>query len=461
VRHRPHTLAVRCALVAAVLTAPLALTPTASAAAPRSTPASASASASASAPASAKVDFDHDGYADVVATAPGDFATPDDDYVAVRYGGPGARHQTVKSPGYRTVARDLDGDGYTDLAVGTSLYWGAAKGLGPTPTTLPASDLSNGVDLTGGDFNGDGHADLVAGKQDGEWGDLRILYGPFDRSGTAHAASDLPTGRTFDPRDLTAGDITGDGRDDLVTLHSFEEMSESSQFWKGTASGLATTSTTLPAGDTATIGDIDKDGRGDLVIRTVPDGIVENLPYDSGTIKVLYGTASGPSTTRTRTITQNTAGVPGVSEDGDEFGDALAAGDVNGDGYADIAVGLPGEDLTASGRALKNAGSTVVLRGGPGGLSGTGAKAFTQNTTGVPGVAEAGDHFGATVSLGDTNGDGRADLIAAAPGEDTTATNSGAVWVLPNARTTGVYAFNPGDLGAAATKAQLGYDLGH
>ncbi|MFF1451915.1 FG-GAP and VCBS repeat-containing protein [Streptomyces sp. NPDC058274] len=448
-RHRPFTRTARCcALVAAALTAPLVLAPSASAAPAVVQPPAA--------------DFDHDGYADVLATAPGDFSTPDDDYVAVRYGGPGARHQTFKAFGFRSAARDFDGDGYTDLAIGTTLFWGSAKGLGATPTTIPDSALFDGYGLTAGDFNGDGHADLVSEKTgDDEWGDLRVLYGPFDRAGTAHGASDILTGRTYGPRDLTAGDITGDGKDDLVTLHSFEEMSESSQLWKGTASGLATTSTTLPAADTATTGDVDKDGRGDLVIRTVPNGIVENLPYDSGTIKVLYGTASGPSTTRTTTITQNTAGVPGVNEDGDQFGDSLAAADVNGDGYADILAGIPDEDLTADGRTLKDAGSTVVLRGGAGGLTGTGAVAFTQDTTGVPGIAEASDHFGATVSLGDTNGDGRADLIAAAPGENTTVADTGAVWVLPNAGTTGAYAFNPGDLGAPATKAQLGYDLAH
>ncbi|OEV25562.1 hypothetical protein AN219_25635, partial [Streptomyces nanshensis] len=67
-----------------------------------------------------------------------------------------------------------------------------------------------------------------------------------------------------------------------------------------------------------------------------------------------------PGAHRTSTLTQNSPGVPGVNEEGDEFGKALAAGDVNGDGYADIAVGVPGEDI-GSGASGKDAGAVVQL----------------------------------------------------------------------------------------------------
>ncbi|MFJ6573080.1 FG-GAP and VCBS repeat-containing protein [Streptomyces sp. NPDC091292] len=450
-RHLPLTLAARCAALAALLTAPVvALAAPASAAAP------AAPRAAAGAPVA---DFDGDGYADITAAAPGK------GYAAVRYGGPGARQQTPAADPGRMVARDLDGDGHTDLVAGASIRWGSASGLSATPTAIPASLEFNGLDLTAGDFNGDGHPDLIGGRTNGEWDELTLLYGPFDRSGTPASTSTMSTGRTFDPVDTVVGDLTGDGKDDLVTLHAFEEMSETSQLWKGGANGLSTTSTRLPAAASAAIGDVDKDGHADLVIRTVPGGIAEELPYDPGTIQVLYGTASGPSTTRTKTLTQNSAGVPGVSEKGDQFGYRLAAGDVNGDGYADILAGVPGEDLTVGGRNVKDAGAVVLLKGGAGGLSGTGAQAFHQNTAGVPGVAEAGDAFGSAVSLADTNRDGRADAAVGAPGEDTTANgsaavDSGAVWVLRGAKAgltaTGGFAFNPGDLGAPAKGARLG-----
>ncbi|MER6146152.1 FG-GAP and VCBS repeat-containing protein [Streptomyces sparsogenes] len=477
-RHRSISTVVRCATVAALLTAPALLAaPAAGAAEPRA------ASGSALAGVAPRADFDKDGYPDLVVAAPA--ATVGGKtkagYFAVVYGsaaGANTAHRQVISQategvpgdpeaggwfGYHTVARDLDGDGYTDLAVdgaGTSsvtVLWGSASGL-TTAVELPASAATNGANLTGGDFNGDGHADLVAHSTDDT--NLRVLYGPFTRDGAPASANTLNTDRTFGPVDLIAGDIDGDGRDDLVSTHAFEEMSEASLYWKSGADGLGAAPTRIDHAAAGTIGDVDKDGYGDLVIRTVPGNVVEDLPYDHGTIKVLYGSPSGPGATRTKVIDQNTTGVPGVNEDGDQFGYSLSAGDVNGDGYADIAVGIPYEDLDGG----VDAGSTVLLYGGASGLSGAGAQAFTQDTAGVPGAAEAGDHFGAAVRLGDTDGDGKADLAAGAPDEDGTYTSSGAAWVLRGGTggltTTGVVSFGPNALGAPEAGAELGRDFG-
>lgn len=106
----------------------------------------------------------------------------------------------------------------------------------------------------------------------------------------------------------------------------------------------------------------------------------------------------------------------------------------------------------------------VLLKGGSGGLGGTGAQAFHQDTAGVPGVAEADDHFGGAVRLLDINGNGKADLAAGAPGEDLgTVADGGAVWSLRGGSSgltaTGAFAFNPVDLGAAVPGARFGMDL--
>ncbi|WP_238153882.1 FG-GAP and VCBS repeat-containing protein [Streptomyces xinghaiensis] len=474
-RIRPSLVA-RCAVVAALATVPSLL----------ALPASAGESAPAARPAglAPQPDFDGDGHADVASSAPG--ATigglAEAGYVVVVYSSSGGveterRHvisqATAGVPGspaaggrfgHRTVARDLDGDGYTDLAVetpGTSsvtVLWGSRFGL-DGGTVLPVSAGTSGDSLTGGDFNGDGHADLVGvSSVSEEWGDLRILYGPFTRGAAPAGTADVPTGRVFEPRDLVAGDITGDGRDDLVSLHDFEEMTEPAIFWRGTATGLARGSASPGRGASAVIGDVDGDGHGDLVMRTVPGGVNEDLPTDPGSVKVVYGTADGPGT-RTAVIDQDTAGVPGASEAGDQFGAALAAGDVTGDGRADIAAGVPHEDLPAG----ADAGAVVLLKGAAGGLSGTGARAFHQDTAGVPGIAEAGDRFGAALALQDTDGDGLDDLAAGAPLEDGSFRDSGAVWVLRGAAasltTTGIVSFGPSAFGAPEAGARLGQAL--
>ncbi|MEU8825601.1 FG-GAP and VCBS repeat-containing protein [Streptomyces sp. NPDC048636] len=482
-RSRSLSTVARCATVVALVTTPAILAaPSAGAAGP---------ARAAAAAATPEADFNKDGYADLAVSAPAGTVggKAKAGYVAVVYGsasGTDTGHRQVIGQdaegvpgdpeadarfGQRTVARDFDADGYTDLAVQSSgtpdvtVLWGSANGLSGG-TALPKGEGDNfgASTIAGGDINGDGHADLVdvtqvSTGQDETSTALRVRFGPFTRDGAAAASATADTGKIFVPTTLTVGDVTGDGRDDVVSTHAFEEMSEPTQFWQGGTDGLVKSPTRLDDAASAAIGDVDKDGHADLIVRTVPGDVVENLPYDHGTVKVLYGTASGPSTTRTKVIDQNTPGVPGVNEDGDQFGYELSAGDVNGDGYADVAVGIPYEDIDSG----KDAGSTVQLYGGAGGLSGTGAQAFTQDTAGVPGAGETGDHFGAAVRLGDTNGDGKAELAVGAPEEDGAQTSSGAAWVLRGKTggltTDGAVSFGPAALGGSEPNAALGTEF--
>ncbi|GGW89769.1 N-acetylmuramoyl-L-alanine amidase [Streptomyces lomondensis] len=155
--------------------------------------------------------------------------------------------------------------------------------------------------------------------------------------------------------------------------------------------------------------DYNRDGISDLVAGTprVSGGV--------GTLTVVPGGIDGPVTSARRTLTQNSSGVPGTSEGGDNFGTSTAWGDVNGDGYADLAVGAPGEDDT-SGHADRGA---VTVLYGPGLDSG-----FSYSTSGV---TSTGAKLGSTVAVGDFNGDGRADVFSAGTGK-------GGNW---NARLTG------------------------
>ncbi|MER7106614.1 FG-GAP-like repeat-containing protein [Streptomyces sp. NPDC000229] len=145
--------------------------------------------------------------------------------------------------------------------------------------------------------------------------------------------------------------------------------------------------------------DIDRDGITDLVAP---------LPkYDGGAgqVKVVHGTTDGPSLTSRLTIDQNSTGVPGDNEASDSFGTATAYGDFNGDGYADLAVGAPGED-DDSGHT--DTGSVTVLHG-PKLDSGS-----TYMTS--PAYRVNGDKLGTAVAMGDFNADGKADVLSVAPG---------------------------------------------
>ncbi|MEU1542705.1 VCBS repeat-containing protein [Actinacidiphila glaucinigra] len=90
-------------------------------------------------------------------------------------------------------------------------------------------------------------------------------------------------------------------------------------------------------------------------------------------------------------------------------------GDFNGDGYRDAVLPAPG--ATVAGK--RGAGAVVVLYGASTGLSPTRRKTYTQNSANVPSSAEAGDGFGETTATADLNRDGYADLVVAAPFEDT------------------------------------------
>ena len=148
----------------------------------------------------------------------------------------------------------------------------------------------------------------------------------------------------------------------------------------------------------------------------VPDAGLVNVRYAPG-----FGGPGG-----LRQLTQDRP------EAGDRFGSSLAEGSVDPVvGYADLAVGAPGE--TVGGRA--GAGAVSLVLAGDSGFTGAGGQLFHQGAGGVPGTAEAGDRFGTAVAVGAFNGGGNA-LAVGVPGEDVgTAADAGVLDVLYNSGT--------------------------
>jgi hypothetical protein len=165
--------------------------------------------------------------------------------------------------------------------------------------------------------------------------------------------------------------------------------------------------------------DFNNDGVDDLAIGVPGETVGGPENEIAGAVNVLYGAGSGLSGTGGQLFAQ----VGGTIEFRDRFGEALAAGDFNGDGVADLAAGASGEDVGS----VDDAGAVSVLYGSADGLTAAGGRLFIQ----VGSAAETQDWFGWALAAGDFNQDGFTDLAAGAPFETVSnAFAAGAVSVL-------------------------------
>jgi M6 family metalloprotease-like protein len=164
-------------------------------------------------------------------------------------------------------------------------------------------------------------------------------------------------------------------------------------------------------------GDFNGDGYQDLAVGAPNEGYFID-PATAGAVHIFLGSASGLQ--RFDVLTQ--AGLD-LAEAGDRFGAALAVGDFNNDGFADLAVGAPGESPGTD----PQSGAAFLFRGSASGL--IPVQMITQTGLDSEGN-EAGDGFGAALVFGDLNDDGRDDLAVGAPfDEPVTFTNSGSVYI--------------------------------
>ena len=113
-------------------------------------------------------------------------------------------------------------------------------------------------------------------------------------------------------------------------------------------------------------------------------------------------------------FSQDSPGIGVAVEEGARFGEALAAGDFNCDGFTDLAVGMPGEDLVGA----TNGGRLIVLHGSVDGITTLDNAVWGQNSPVIMGDADNGDRFSEVMAVGDFNNDECDDLAVGVPWDD-------------------------------------------
>ncbi len=310
------------------------------------------------------------------------------------------------------------------------------------------------------DFDGDQRGDLVVpvtGEAIGgaaKAGAVHVFYG--SSGGLVTAGSQLWSQDSPGVRDsaetndrfgaaTAAGDFDGDGFDDLA-IGAPGELSNTGavNVLYGTADGLTSLRNQLfwqntpdiggdPSqldgfGTALAAGDFDFDGDDDLAIGAPVDASLDAGGTRGGTVTVLYGTGAGLSATGSRVFAQGAGGLAGGPELGDLFGFALAAGDLDGDSRADLAIGAPQEGVGSA----SHAGAVTVLYGTHAGLAATGTQLLVQGLDGVKGLSERDDEFGVALTIGLFDARRFGDLVIGARGEAVgSVPNAGAIVVIP------------------------------
>ncbi|MDO9338776.1 MAG: hypothetical protein Q7T61_20480 [Caulobacter sp.] len=382
-------------------------------------------------------------------------------------------------------AGDINKDGFDDVIVGG--IWASPNGnaiagvsyvvFGGSAftATLAASSLDGGNgfripgiapnDRTGsvvsgaGDINGDGYADFAIGgygvDSNGDYaGASYVVFGKangftadFDLAGLDGANGFRIDGAAPGHRNgrpiASAGDINGDGYDDLVVVSSNASPNGINSgaayvvFGKSSGFGASLSVANLDGSNgfrlpgqvqneglgtaVSSAGDVNGDGYDDLIIGA------PGLSNGRGGAYVIFGKATG----FTADFDQSTLdGANGFRIDGagayQAAGTAVSSGDVNGDGYSDLIIGSYRTDVHGS-----LTGSTYVIYGKASGFAATLALSSLDGVNGfrIDGVA-GGDLSSRWLSAGDMNGDGVDDIMISGEGADPVGSFSGSTYVV-------------------------------
>jgi len=362
--------------------------------------------------------------------------------------------------GWTNTSGDFNADGYADVAVSTvwedlgsvpdaglvQVFYGSTGGLrtsGVTALEIPRIGLEFGTSLSAGDFNGDGRDDLAVG---GPWYDagsvfvysgtasgLSTTYQEF-MQGSANVPGSPLAGEGFG-YGLSAGDINGDGHCDLavgtlfdaddtgspigsVTLlygsvtglngNGAQRFSKETPGVPGDGGGFGDEEATDLFGFDVALADFTGDDKADLAVGAPGSPVYHDgvRKPDAGTVTVLYSNGTQMGTDGALEITEDTPGITGIPSDWDNLGDAVEAGDPNGDGYAELTTYSPGDSYVS------------VIPGSASGVVPPSAKAWTQDSYGIPGVDEPEDYWGESLRYEDIKGTGYQSLVLGAWGEN-------------------------------------------
>ena len=339
------------------------------------------------------------------------------------------------------AAGDVNGDGYADILIGNNQYTNGENNEGRAYLWLGSADgitgdadwyaegnaagANYGAALsTAGDVNGDGYSDILIGAQGIDPGGAAFAYyghpGTLETAATWTKDSDNDDAH-FGASVASAGDVDGDGFADVIVGAPWWDDGQVKEggawIYLGSKDGLLGPPDWYKQGNKAnalfgwsvgSAGDVDGDGYDDVIVGG--PGYQDDGRANEGWAWVYLGSSSG------------TLDPPYWQKDSDQAGAQFGysvgtAGDVNGDGYADIIVGAPYWD-----NPLENEGGAWVYYGSADGVN-------TSPDWHVE-VDQANAQYGTSVATaGDVNADGYSDVIVGAPCWSNALTCEGGAWV--------------------------------